>query len=109
MNVANRLLRLLVAKWSHLPDKATLALQRDVLQEVKPNVFQSLQQHAQETHILDQNLQDDHITMLVKKITDLYTKIFFHQFAKVYTERIVKQGALSKQQKLNKLILFGND
>ncbi len=54
VKVADRLLRLLVAKRSHLPNKATLALQRDVLQEVKPTVFQSLQQHAQETHILDQ-------------------------------------------------------
>ena len=53
---ADRLLRLMVLKWSHLQDKAIPALQRDVLQEVRPTAFQSLQQHSQETHTLDQNL-----------------------------------------------------
>jgi hypothetical protein len=106
---ADRLLRLMVLKWSHLQHKAIPALQRDVLQEMRPTPFQSLQQHSQETHALDQNLQDDHITIIIKKITYRYSKIFLHQFGKVYTDRIVKQGAPSKRQRLNKLILFGND
>jgi hypothetical protein len=101
---ADRLLRLMVLKWSHLQHKAIPALQRDVLQEVRPTAFQSLQQHSQETHALDQNLQDDHITIIIKKITYLYSKIFLHKFGKVYSDRIVKQGAPSKRQKLNKLI-----
>ncbi|CAB4019071.1 DNA transposase THAP9 [Paramuricea clavata] len=109
VKVADSRLRLLAAKWSNLPKKALETLQRDVLQEVKPSVFQSLQQHSQDTHVLDKDLRDDHITILVKKITDLYSKIFLHQFSKVYSERIVRQEAPSKRQKLNKLILFGND
>ena len=106
---ADKSLRNMVVKWSQLTDKSIPVVQRDVLQEVKPTVFKSLEQHSQETHVLDENLQDDHITTIIKKITFLYTKIFLHQFSKVYTERIVRQGAPSKRQKLNKLILFGND
>ena len=109
VKVADRHLRLLVAKWSNLPEKALNTLQLDVLQEVKTSAFLTLQQHSLETHVLDKNLCDDHITILIKKITDLYSKIFLQQFSKIYIERIVKQEAPSKQQKLNKLILFGND
>ena len=101
--------RHLVAKWSNLPEKALNTLQLDVLQEVKSSAFLTLQQHSLETHVLDKNLCDGHITILIKKITDLYSKIFLQQFSKIYTERIVKQEAPSKRQKLNKLILFGND
>ena len=99
----------MVVKWSQLTDKSIPVVQRDVLQEVKPTVFMLLDQHSQETHVLDENLHDDHITTIMKKITLLYAKIFLHQFSKVYTERIVRQGAPSKREKLNKLILFGND
>ena len=109
VKVADRHLRLLVAKWSNLPEKALNTLQLDVLQEVKPSAFLTLQQHSLETHVLDKNLCDDHITILIKKITDLYSKIFLQQFSKIYTEQIVKQEAPSKRQKLNKLIMFGND
>ena len=77
----------MVLKWSQLTDKSIPVVQRDVLQEVKPTVLKSLEQHSQETHVLDENLQDDHITTIIKKITFLYTKIFLHQFSKVYTER----------------------
>ena len=106
---ADKSLRNMVVKWSQLTDKSIPVVQRDVLQEVKPTVFKSLEQHSQETHVLGENRQDDHITTIIKKITFLYTKIFRHQYSKVYTERIVRQGAPSKRQKLNKLILFGKD
>ena len=109
VKIADKYLRAMVEKWSHLPDNATLLLQRDVLQEIRPTTFQSLQKHAQETHALDENCGDDHITILIKKITKLYSNIFLHQFSKVYSERIVREHAPSKRQKLTKLILFGND
>ena len=109
VKTADKYLRAMVEKWSHLPDKALLILQRDVIQEIKPNVFKSLQRHSQETHILDENCSDDHITILINKITELYTKIFLRQFSKVYSERIVRENVPSKRQKLTKLILFGND
>ena len=63
-------LRLLVAKWSNLPGKALETLQRDMFQEIKPFAFQALQQHSQETHILDKDFRDDHISTLIKKITN---------------------------------------
>ena len=68
-----------------------------------------MQQHSLETHVVDQSLRDDHITVLNKKITDLYSKIFLHRFAKVYFERIVRQEKPSQRNKLTKLILFGHD
>lgn len=80
VKVADRHLRLLVAKWSNMPEKALDKLQLDVLQEVKPSAFPTLQQHSLETHTLDKNLCDDHITILIKKITDLYSKIFLEIF-----------------------------
>ena len=84
--IADKYLRAMVEKWSHLPDKTTLILQRDVLQEIKSSAFQSIQKHSQETHILDENCSDNHIAILIKKITELYSKIFLYQFSKVYTE-----------------------
>ena len=36
VKMADKYLRVMVKKWSHLPDKATLLLQRDVLQETRP-------------------------------------------------------------------------
>ena len=66
VKVADRFLRLMVGKWSHLSDKAILTLQRDVLQEVKLTALQSLQQHSLETHVLDKNLGDDHITIIIR-------------------------------------------
>jgi hypothetical protein len=83
VKVADRFLRFMVGKWSHFSDKAILTLQRDVLQEVKLTAFQSLQQHSLETHVLDKNPRDDHITIMIKSITDLYSKIFLYQFSKI--------------------------
>jgi hypothetical protein len=91
VKVSDSRLCLLAAKWSNFPENALATLQRDVLQEVKPSAFQSLQQHSQDTHVLDNDLRDDHITILVKKVTDLYSKLFLHQFSKVYSERIVSK------------------
>ena len=34
------------------------------------------------THVLDKNFRDDHITILIRKITDLYWKIFFYPILK---------------------------
>ena len=99
----------MVEKWSHPPDKAILMLQRDVLQEIKSSAFQSIQKQSQETHILDENCIDNRFTILNKKITELYSKIFLRQFSIVYSERIFREDVPSKRQKLTKPILFGND
>ena len=109
VKVADRHIRLMVGDWSNFSEKALKTLQRNALQETKPTVFNSLQQHSLETHVVDQSLRDDHITVLIKKITDLYSKIFLHRFAKVYSERIVRQEKPSQRNKLTKLILFGHD
>lgn len=69
----DRLLHFIVLKRSHLQDQAIQAL-KHVLQEVKP------------TPAFDKNLQDDYTIILIQMITALYSEIFFHQFALVYTD-----------------------
>ena len=85
-----------------------MTLQCDVFLETNPTVFKSLQQHALETYVIDQSLCDDHITILIKNMIDLYSKIFLYRFAKVYCKRIVRQEKPSQSHKLTKLILFDN-
>ncbi|CAB4017604.1 Hypothetical predicted protein, partial [Paramuricea clavata] len=109
VQVTDKILREKLHQW-HLMQKKTLQeIKKQVLQETKPSTFIELQQHSRECHILDENLRDDHITTLVHGISDLYVKIFIHRFGKIYSEKIVRGGQPSKRQKLNKLILFGND
>jgi hypothetical protein len=74
-----------------------ILMQKKTLQEIKQQVLQ------------ETKLCDDHITTLFHGISDLYVKIFIHSFGKIYSENIVRGGKPSKRQKLNKLILFGND
>ena len=55
----------MVGRWSLLTEKYIPLVQGGVLQEVKRNVFKSLLQHSQETHVLSQNFHDDHITIVI--------------------------------------------
>ena len=110
MKIADKYLRAMVEKWSQLPDKAALILQRDVLQEIKSSAFQSTKNIRRKQISLTRTAATIiSITILIKKITELYSKIFLRQFSKVYSERIVRKNVPSKRQKLTKLILFGND
>jgi hypothetical protein len=95
--------------WSSLNKRALSSLKSDVLQEVKATSFECLEQHSRESHVLDEQFREDHITIIINKIIDLYVKIFSHRFGKVYTDRVVREGKSSKRPKLTKLILFGND
>jgi hypothetical protein len=81
----------------------------DVLKEMKLQTFQDILQHSQQGHVLDDNLRDDHITILIKYIVKLYLQLFLYQFGKVYTERIVKENKASKRHALTKQILFYNE
>ncbi len=60
-------------------------------------------------HILDDNLRDDHITVMIKHIARLYLQLFLYQFGKVCTERVVKENKASKRHALTKQILFYNE
>ena len=81
----------------------------DVLSATRSNTFQLLSEHSKESHILDQNLRDDHITIIIKGIVKQYLVLFYHQFGKVFTERILKNNKASKRRKLTNLILFQNE
>ena len=109
VKATDRNLRQLVGDWTSVTKKAISTLKSNVLQEVKASFFQSLQKHSQESHILDEQFRDDHITIIVKKIVDLYVNIFVHRFGKVYSDQVVREGNSSRRSKLNKLILFGHD
>ena len=109
ITVADRMLRQMLGKWSSLTSQAKATLQRDVLQEVKLSSFVSLQQHSCETHVFDEHFRDDHITTIIKRIMDLYAKIFLHRFGKFYSKRVVRGGKASKRPKLTRLVLFGNE
>ncbi|CAB4032804.1 THAP domain-containing 9, partial, partial [Paramuricea clavata] len=99
VKATDRNLRQLVGDWTSVTKTA----------DVKASCFQNLQQHSRESHLLDEQFRDDHITIIIKKIVDLYINIFVHRFGKVYSDRVVREGNSSRRPKLNKLILFGND
>ena len=109
VQVTDKILRERLHQWYLLKKQSLQAVKQQILQETKPFTFTSLEQHSRECHVLDENLRDDHITQLIHAISDLYTKIFVHRFGKVYSEKVVRGEKPSKRQKLNKLILFGND
>ena len=69
----------------------------------------SLQQRSRECHILDHNVPDDHITGLIHAISGYNAKISKFRFTKVYSRKLLREKKPSKRQKLNKLIIFGND
>ena len=109
VTAADRHLRTLFHDWASLNKKALASLKSTVLQEVKASSFEGLEQHSRESHVLDEQFRDDHVTIIINKIVELYVKIFSHRFAKVYSDRVVREGDSSKRPKLIKLILFGND
>ena len=109
VTAADRHLRTLFHDWASLNKKALASLKSTVLQEVKASSFEGLEQHSRESHVLDEQFRDDHVTIIINKIVELYVKIFSHRFAKVYSDRVVREGDSSKRPKLTKLILFGND
>ena len=109
VQVTDKILRERLHQWHLMKKESLQAIKQQVLRETKLSTFTSLEQHSWECHILDQNLRDDHITLLIHSISDLYAKIFVYRFGKIHLEKIVRDEKPSKRQKINKLILFGND
>ena len=58
----------------------------DVLSETRNNTFRSISDHSKQCHILDQNLRDDHISIIIKGVIKKYLVIFYHQFGPVFIE-----------------------
>lgn len=72
-------------------------------------MFDELFEHSRQCHILDQDMQDDHISHLIKLIVKSYLRLFFYQFGKVYTERVIKENKASRRHEPTKQILFHNE
>ena len=109
VDCVDRKVRLALCKWASLSKESNAKILSDVLSAMRNNTFQMISEHSKQCHILDQNLRDDHISILIKEIVKQYLIIFYHQFGRVFTERILKNNKASKRRKLAKLILFQNE
>ena len=109
VSCVDKLARKELCKWASFPNSVTSAITSSVLAETRNSTFSSMQAHSMENHILDSHLRDDHITVLIKLIVSNYLTLFFHQFGKVYTERIIKRNNPSRRNKVTKTILFYNE
>ena len=109
VSCVDKLARKELCKWTSFTNSVTSAITSSVLQKTRNSTFSSIQAHSMENHILDNHLRDDHITVLIKLIVSNYLTLFFHQFGKVYTERIIKRNNPSRRNKPTKTILFYNE
>eukprot|EP00794_Sanderia_malayensis_P011743 gene11743-12964_t len=98
-----------LGNWQYISKEVNTKIMMLVLQETRTNTFQSLQEHSVQSHVIDNELRDDHITVLIKLIVKHYLILFYYQFGKVYTERVIKQSKASRRNKLTKQILFYNE
>ena len=105
----NRIARRSLWKWLSFTKKDQLAITISVLEETKTTLFSTIQEHSKENHILDGDLRDDHIAIIIKEITKHYLTLFFYQFSRVYTDRVIKGSMPSGRNKLTKTILFFNE
>ena len=85
-----------LCKWAHLSKETNAKLLMQVLTKTRNSRFQSLNQHNKETHILDSELRDDHVTYIIKIILKNYLVLFYHQFGKIFTERTLRKNFSSK-------------
>lgn len=108
VNSANSCLRRSLLQWTSFQTKEKESVVNRALLNTRCSTFASLQQHALEHHVLDDNLRDDHITALIKIITRHFINIFCHRFSSVYSQRIVMAEKPSKRNRLTKLVLFSN-
>ena len=104
-----KLARIELKSWATITDACINRTVQKALIETKGSAFSSLEQHSIAHHILDSGLRDDHITILIKSVTELYRTIIFHRFSRIYTERIMRQSKPSRRQILTKQILFYNE
>ena len=102
----DKLARKSLCKWSSFTNQDKLAITMSVLEETRNTLFPSIQEHSKENHILDSEMRDDHITVIIKETVKHHLKLLFHQFSRVYTERVVKRNLPSRRNKLTKAILF---
>ena len=109
VSTVDKLARKELCTWSTMSQHEVLKIRMSVLQETRSRTFSSLQQHSIENHILDTHLRDDHVTLIIKLIVDKYLNLFFHQFGRVYTERIINRNKPSKRNKLTRNVLFSNE
>ena len=99
----DKLARRSLCKWSSFNKQNKLAIAMSVLKETKNTTFPSIQNHSKETHILDYNLREDHVTFIIKEIVQHHLTLFSHQFSRVYTERMIKNNNRLEEIDLQKL------
>ena len=105
----DKVARRALCTWSSISKETNIRITSEVLNETRNTTFTSLTDHSRENHILDDSLRDDHITILIKLIVKFYLTLFYHQFGRIFTERIIKDSKVSRRHKLTKQILFHNE
>jgi hypothetical protein len=95
--------------WTTLDKKKTKQIIHNVLMATQEDTFASLYEHSKQCHVLDINMRDENVTRIKKLIAESYLKLFFHQFGKVYTERVIKKNKTSRRHQLTKQVLFLNE
>ena len=91
VKVTDRLARMKLKSWATITDGCINRSVQKVLIETKGSAFSSLEQHSIENHILDSTLRDDHRTILLKSVVELYINNSFHRFSRIYTEQIMRK------------------
>ena len=109
VSCVDRKARQALCKWATISNEINRKIQFEVIHEMKNITFQSISDHSRENHIIDLNLRDDHITIIIREIVKQYLLLFYHQFGRVFTERVLKRNRSSMRQKLTKQILFQHD
>ena len=105
----DKLARKSLCKWSSFTNQDKLAITMSVLEEARNTLLPSIQDHSKENHSLGSEMRDDHITVIITEIVNHYLKLFFHQFSRVYTERVIKPNLPSRRNQLTKTILLYNE
>ena len=80
----------------------------DVIRTNSQNIetyFPSMQEHRFDN---DPVFEDDHLTQLIKKISEKYLLVRMQTYAKRYTRQIILNNNPSMRHQMNKLILFKN-
>ena len=109
VKVTDSVVRAELCIWQNLCNETNVKITAKVLQKTRNGTFESINQHSKETHMLDGQFRDCHKTTLIKLIVKNYLILFYHQFSKIFTERIIKKDKTSKRHRLTKQILFYHD
>ena len=101
VQTTDKLVREMLVNWQDTSKQSKERVVLGVVEDLKNRVFLVLQEHSMQSHVLN-NMEDDHITILIKYIAHYYIKIFVNQFGKAladsgYCERCLSISQISQR------------